>query len=287
MSKNKNKQYDHTSDDSFWENFEVTYGDESGYRYKKQINNNNTRYNEYDDRYEDDYEDEYDDRYEDDYEDEYDDRYEDDYEDEYDDRYEDDYEDEYDDRYAPQPRSRRKPQRPMRKKRRPVTTPLEKTATKSARFLQKLTSFVLNMATPLLILAVMTVIAIGFWRSHYPFGNIDTAVDERNLTLATYFVLPAFLLFFEFISFFWSMTKARVDYHGRIRKLDIGRGLGSFITIYVCCILSIRLSTFVPETFSILKGLKGSMEVYGSLFGALSPFCIAGIVVCLIRKFKL
>lgn len=280
MSKNKNKQYDHTSDDSFWENFEVTYGDESGYRYKRRIDNGNarhsaSRYTEYE---EDEYDEDYEDQYEDDYEDEYEDRYEDDYEYEY---------EEYNNRYAPQPRSRRKPQRPMRKKRRPITTPLEKTATKSARFLQKLTGFILNMATPLLILAVMTVIAIGFWRSHYPFGNIDTAVDERNLTLATYFVLPAFLLFFEFINFFWSMTKARVDYHGRIRKLDIGRGLGSFITIYVCCILSIRLSTFIPETFSILAGLKGSMEVYGSLFGALSPFCIAGIVVCLIRKFKL
>lgn len=45
------------------------------------------------------------------------------------------------------------------------------------------------------------------------------------------------------------------------------------------------INRFLPETPDIIYGLKGGLEVYGSMHNVLFGLCAAGIISCLIRKY--
>ena len=95
----------------------------------------------------------------------------------------------------------------------------------------------------------------------------------------------AIFLLFEFISLLWSMTKVRVRDGGDTWKEDTGRGLFSFLLVFLSSYLSFLLYRLLPESPEFLYGLKGALEVYGSMHNALFGLCAAGVVSCLIRRY--
>ena len=96
--------------------------------------------------------------------------------------------------------------------------------------------------------------------------------------------LTAIFLFFEFISLIWTMTRVRVRENERTIKEDTGRGLFSFLLVFITSYLCFLFSHFLPDSPEIIYGIKGAFDVYGSLHNALLGLCAAGVISCLIRR---
>ena len=141
--------------------------------------------------------------------------------------------------------------------------------------------------TAVLILATAAYVTYTFWRASTPYGDILESVRTRkiSITLAAYLCVAALFLLFEFIALLWSITRVRVRDELGYRKEDAGRGLVSFLLVFASSYLAFLLYRFLPETPEILYGLKGALEVYGSMHNVLFGFCTAGVVSCLVRRY--
>lgn len=313
-SHKKNTQY-------FDDDFEVTYEEEIPFHYNtSNVDLNTDSVTPYyaddfedaydDDRYEEDYDDAYNDPYDEDYDDAYDDPYDDEYEDDYDDDYDDRYDDRYDrnndrdyDRYGDNryddrrdrkyrdsssrtvsgTRRRKKRRRSYRPTR--LAAPIQKGGNTLLRIVQ---SIVRNLSA-LLILAIIGLMAYTFLRGSAPYGDLKQEISSNNYTirLASYIAVAAFFILYELCSMLWTMTRVRVrDSYGTYKE-DVGRGLFSFIFIYICSYASFLVNEWIPEIHDILIGLKGALDVFGSMHNALFGLCLAGVISCLFRKYSL
>ncbi len=197
-----------------------------------------------------------------------------------------DYEDEYDDDIDESVGTPSRRDRSTRRKR-SRSVPLAAPIRKGGRALSRMTSALIRCLTALLILAVTAYVTWTFWRASTLYGDIMEAVRTRSIsqTLAAYLCIPAIFLFFEFVSLCWSMTRVRVRDGLDTWKEDTGRGLFSFIAVFAVSYLCFLLNRFLPESPEVLYGIKGSMEVYGSMHNVLFGLCAAGAASCLLRKY--
>lgn len=210
-----------------------------------------------------------------------------------------DTENEYDDAiYSPSGRKRKKrhssegePEYESRKKSDPRSrkrggVPLAAPIKKGGKALSRLTGFLLQQLSVLLILATTIFVLYNFWRASTPYGDIQESIQKKSIsqTLAAYLCIAAIFLFFEFISLIWTMTRVRVRENGRTIKEDTGRGLFSFLLVFITSYLCFLFSHFLPGSPEILYGIKGAFDVYGSLHNALLGLCAAGVISCLIRR---
>lgn len=210
-----------------------------------------------------------------------------------------DTENEYDDAiYSPSGRKRKKrhssegePGYESREKSDPRSrkrggVPLAAPIKKGGKALSRLTGFLLQQLSVLLILATTIFVLYNFWRASTPYGDIQESIQKKSIsqTLAAYLCIAAIFLFFEFISLIWTMTRVRVRENGRTIKEDTGRGLFSFLLVFITSYLCFLFSHFLPDSPKILYGIKGAFDVYGSLHNALLGLCAAGVISCLIRR---
>ena len=68
-------------------------------------------------------------------------------------------------------------------------------------------------------------------------------------------------------------------------KEDAGRGITSFIIVFAVSYLAFFISPLLPDSPEIIYGLKGALDVYGSMHNVLLGLCAAGIISCLVRKY--
>lgn len=189
------------------------------------------------------------------------------------------YEDRKHDMYAEDPRpSRRRSGRGV-----PLAAPIRK----GGRVLSRAASALVRCLTAVLILAAAAYVTYTFWRASTPYGDIIESIRTRkiSMTLAAYVCIALIFLLFEFIALLWSMTKVRVRDDSGIWKEDAGRGLFSFVLVFATSYLAFLLYRFLPETPELLYGLKGALEVYGSMHNVLFGLCAAGVISCLVRKY--
>lgn len=175
--------------------------------------------------------------------------------------------------------------RKKRKKHRgvPLAAPIRKGGRALSRFIQSL----VRSLTAVLIVTVTVYVCWTFYRASAPYGDISDAVQTQEIsqTLAAYLCLPAVFLLFEFISLLWSITRVRVRDGRDSWKEDTGRGLFSFIAVFAMSYLSFLFSGFLPESHEVLTGIKGALDVYGSMHNVLFGLCAAGAASCIIRKY--
>ena len=186
----------------------------------------------------------------------------------------------------PRQKERRCEKAQEKKKRRMpnLLSPAARTAKTGARAALQVANMLLRCATLILILLIMWLLARNFWDNHSALGNIARMVSEKNYVLGGYTGVALFLLLFELITFLIVLFgKKRSSRNGRL--LDTGRGLLSFIIIYIGSYLSALLYTLVPASPEALQGVQAALLVYGSLQSALLPLCTAGVVSCLVRRF--
>lgn len=256
---------------SYFDNdFEVTYEDEVTFDYNTDnIDFETQRFDRRDDR--DDYYDN------DNYSDE-DDYYsfDDDDIDDYNSYDDDDYENE---------NSRRN----NNKKRRRTPTRLAAPIQKGGNTVIRIAGTILRNLTLFLMLAILILMGYNFFRGSTPYGDIENAISTNTYTpmITAYFTVAAALIFYEIISMLWAMTRARVrDEYGRHRE-DVGRGMFSFIFLYLCSYVSFFANGWIPESHEVLTGLKGALDVFGSMHNALFGLCLAGVISCLFRKYSI
>ena len=177
------------------------------------------------------------------------------------------------------------PRTARRRSRRGV--PLAAPIRRGGRALSRAAAALIRCLTAVLILAAAAYVTYTFWRASTPYGDILESVRTRkiSMTLAAYLCVAAIFLLFEFIALLWSMTRVRVRDELGYRKEDAGRGLVSFLLVFASSYLAFLLYRFLPETPEILYGLKGALEVYGSMHNVLFGFCTAGVVSCLVRRY--
>lgn len=146
-------------------------------------------------------------------------------------------------------------------------------------------SFLRNLSA-FLILAIIVLLLYDFFRGSALYGDIEDAVSTQTYTqvLSAYIAVAASLVLFEVLSLLWTMTKPRVRAEYGYRREDVGRGQFSFIFIYLLSYTAFLLSKYIPELNDALKGIKGALDVFGSLHNALFGLCLAGVISCIVRK---
>lgn len=270
--------------DIFDDDFEVTYEEDPEINFHtsedtEQINRDDL--NDSDDRQFEEVLPEYDEDYEDD-----DTDYEDDY-------YEDDYNTSnrrsnrnapYDDPYN----NRNYDRRSFGRKRSGGGVKLAAPIKKGGKALSRLTSTLLQQLSIVLILATTAFVLYNFYRASTPYGDIQETIQTQKIsqTLAAYLCVAALFLFFEFISLLWSMTRVRVRDGVSSWREDTGRGLWSFILVFAVSYAAFLFSPLLPDSPEVIYGVKGALDVYGSLHNVLFGLCAAGVISCLIRKYK-
>ena len=108
---------------------------------------------------------------------------------------------------------------------------------------------------------------------------------KPSLTLLVYLCAALLFLLFELISLLWSMTRTRVRDGLDTWKEDTGRGLFSFILVFALSYLAFLFSPFLPDAPEAVYGLKGALDVYGSMHNVLFGLCAAGVISCIVRKY--
>lgn len=168
-----------------------------------------------------------------------------------------------------------------------LLSPVKKTAKYGTKGIYRVARSVVRIVSLLITAGTFGVLAYNFWRGAAPYGDPQTILTEKNYALAAYAAVAAVFLLFELIALFWSMTKMRIREGRKVYKEDTGRGLFSFIFIYIASYLSFLLCSFLPDTLgslAILNGIKGALDVFGSLHNILLGLCLAGVISCLVRR---
>lgn len=216
---------------------------------------------------------------------------------EYEDDFEDDYEDEDEDYEYDRRRRRssdyddddydRRNSHGRRKRRSRGGVPLAAPIQKGGKVLSKITGALLRQLSLILIFATMIYVTYTFWRASAPYGDIAESLQQRSITqtLAAYLCVVAAFLLFELISMLWTMTRVRVRSGAELWKEDTGRGFLSFIIVFVSSYMCFLFSRLLPDSPEIIYGVKGALEVYGSMHNVLLGLCAAGAVSCLIRRY--
>ena len=263
--------------DIFDDDFEVTYEDDSGITFD--ITDASRTYergkpremtgSDFDTDYDDDY-----------YEDDIDDYYDED----------DSHKSTYDERrHRKNDRSDREPSsgRSSSRRKKSRGVPLAAPIRKGGRTLSRLAAALVRSLTAILILAIMIYVGWTFWRASTPYGDIMEMIQTRKptITLASYLCVAVLFILFELISLLWSMTRVRVRNGIDSWKEDTGRGMFSFIIVFVTSYLAFLLSPLIPEAPEAVYGLKGALDVYGSMHNVLFGLCAAGVVSCIVRKY--
>lgn len=173
------------------------------------------------------------------------------------------------------------------KKRRNRGVPLAAPIRMGGRTLSRLASTLVRSLTAILILAVTVYVMWTFWRASTPYGDILEALEtmKPSLTLLVYMCAALLFLLFELISLLWSMTRTRVRDGLDTWKEDTGRGLFSFILVFALSYLAFLFSPFLPDAPEAVYGLKGALDVYGSMHNVLFGLCAAGVISCIVRKY--
>lgn len=179
------------------------------------------------------------------------------------------------------------PSRPRR--RRSGQTPIAAPIKKGGRTAYRISQTLFRNLSVILILAIAGFMAYNFLRGSAPYGDIENAVVSQNYTLvlASYFAVAAFFILFELFSALWSMTRVRVYDETGSYKEDVGRGMFSFFFIYICSYGAFLVNNWIPERFESLQGIRGALDVFGSMHNVLFGLCAAGVISCLFRKYSL
>ena len=184
------------------------------------------------------------------------------------------------------PKSRRRKSGPTR-----LAAPLQK----GGNALYKVSKTFIRNLTILLILIIIAILAYNFYVGSAPYGDLENLLESQAFspTFLAYAAVAAIVIFCEIIALFRSMTKERIRDEYGVHWEDVGRGRNSFIILYICSYAAFLFGDFIPENIEILpacieilKGIKGALAVFGSLHNQLFGLCVAGVVSCIIRKYR-
>jgi|GEM_PF-1239467 len=143
---------------------------------------------------------------------------------------------------------------------------------------------IFRVVTLLIIAYIIYILAKGFMGHSSSYGDIATAIADVNVTLGAYLAIAAFFLIFEIVAFFRAMSSRKVKSGVRSYRIDTGRGLGSFIFLFICSYLAYQFVNKIPSDPAFLTGIQGALNVLGSNHQVFLFLCAAGVISCVLRR---
>lgn len=125
----------------------------------------------------------------------------------------------------------------------------------------------------------------GFWAQRITLGSMSGVIRERNINQAAYLLSAVCIIGFGLLQIFWIATRKKMPDNGKTRFIDVGRGFFGFFMFVLLAFVARYINPYLPEHPYPLLGIKQVFQVIHDLGISFFLYNIAGIVLCIIRKF--
>lgn len=126
--------------------------------------------------------------------------------------------------------------------------------------------------------------AQNFWANRVTLGSIAGVVQEKNYAQGIYLIGALICVGFGCIQALWIASRKRMPDHGKIRQVDMGRGLFGFIVLILLAFISTYAYPLLPASPAPLEGAKLFFHIVDDLGKSFLFMNVIGAVLCVVRK---
>lgn len=126
--------------------------------------------------------------------------------------------------------------------------------------------------------------AQNFWANRVTLGSIAGVVQEKNYAQGVYLIGALVCVAFGCIQALWIASRKRMPDHGKIRQVDMGRGLFGFVVLVLLAFVSTYAYPILPVSPAPLEGAKLFFHIVDDLGKSFLFMNVIGAVLCVVRK---
>ena len=126
--------------------------------------------------------------------------------------------------------------------------------------------------------------AQNFWANRVTLGSIAGVVQEKNYAQGVYLIGALVCVAFGCIQALWIASRKRMPNHGKIRQVDMGRGLFGFVVLVLLAFASTYAYPILPASPAPLEGAKLFFHIVDDLGKSFLFMNVIGAVLCVVRK---
>lgn len=126
--------------------------------------------------------------------------------------------------------------------------------------------------------------AQNFWANRVTLGSIAGVVQEKNYAQGIYLIGALICVAFGCIQALWIASRKRMPDHGKIRQVDMGRGLFGFVVLVLLAFVSTYAYPILPASPAPLEGAKLFFHIVDDLGKSFLFMNVIGAVLCVVRK---
>lgn len=126
--------------------------------------------------------------------------------------------------------------------------------------------------------------AQNFWANRVTLGSITGVVQEKNYAQGIYLIAALLFVAFGCIQALWIASRKRMPDHGKIRQVDMGRGLFGFVVLIILAFLATYAYPMIPTSPAPLEGAKLFFHIVDDLGKSFLFMNVIGAVLCVVRK---
>lgn len=126
--------------------------------------------------------------------------------------------------------------------------------------------------------------AQNFWANRVTLGSIAGVVQEKNYAQGIYLIGALICVDFGCIQALWIASRKRMPDHGKIRQVDMGRGLFGFVVLVLLAFVSTYAYPILPASPAPLEGAKLFFHIVDDLGKSFLFMNVIGAVLCVVRK---
>ena len=126
--------------------------------------------------------------------------------------------------------------------------------------------------------------AQNFWANRVTLGSIAGVVQEKNYAQGVYLIGALVCVAFGCIQALWIASRKRMPDHGKIRQVDMGRGLFGFVVLVLLAFVSTYAYPILPASPAPLEGAKLFFHIVDDLGRSFLFMNVIGAVLCVVRK---
>ena len=126
--------------------------------------------------------------------------------------------------------------------------------------------------------------AQNFWANRVTLGSIAGVVQEKNYAQGIYLIGALICVGFGCIQALWIASRKRMPDHGKIRQVDMGRGLFGFVVLVLLAFVSTYAYPILPASPAPLEGAKLFFHIVDDLGKSFLFMNVIGAVLSVVRK---
>ena len=126
--------------------------------------------------------------------------------------------------------------------------------------------------------------AQNFWANRVTLGSIAGVIQEKNYAQGIYLIGALICVGFGCIQALWIASRKRMPDHGKIRQVDMGRGLFGFVVLVLLAFVSAYAYPILPASPAPLEGAKLFFYIVDDLGKSFLFMNVIGAVLCVVRK---